>query len=171
VITHQLGNRRADIPRAGDALIIVDMQIDFLPGGGIGNADGGFNPCAAQSQYPGVRASRVARFSHAGLASARALLVSCPRRPLAAQLKSLGCTRVVLGGLATDYCVLATALDARAAGFNVVVLEDAVRGVDARPGASARALQQMAAAGVHLASAERSFAADDGSSRRRARLG
>ncbi len=69
---------------------------------------------------------------------------------LAAQLRGLRCTRVVLGGLATDYCVAATALHARAEGFEVVVLEDASAGVNLQPRDTADALQRMAAAGVQL---------------------
>jgi nicotinamidase/pyrazinamidase len=67
------------------------------------------------------------------------------------RLRELGCSRIILGGLATEYCVLATALDARAAGFEVVVLEDAIRGADVAPDDSKRAVEKMAAAGVEFA--------------------
>ncbi|MBI2369596.1 MAG: isochorismatase family protein, partial [Deltaproteobacteria bacterium] len=50
-----------------------------------------------------------------------------------------------------DYCVKATALDARKAGFEVVVIEDAIRGVEVSPGDSARAIQEMKAAGATFA--------------------
>ena len=53
---------------------------------------------------------------------------------LALQLRHQGVRRLVVGGLATDYCVLNTVLDARAAGFEVLVLTDAVRAVEVRPG-------------------------------------
>jgi nicotinamidase/pyrazinamidase len=56
-------------------------------------------------------------------------------------------TRVVLAGLATDFCVLYSALDAAALGFDVVVVEDAVRGIDVH-GSVARAWASMADAGV-----------------------
>ena len=56
-----------------------------------------------------------------------------------------------MGGLATDYCVRATALDGLAAGFEVVVLEDAVRAVDVQPGDGERALTEIAAAGARRA--------------------
>jgi nicotinamidase/pyrazinamidase len=54
--------------------------------------------------------------------------------------------RVFIAGLATDYCVLQTALDARAAGFAVFVVDDAVRGV--APDTTTAALADLEAAGV-----------------------
>jgi nicotinamidase/pyrazinamidase len=56
--------------------------------------------------------------------------------------------RVVVCGLATDYCVKATALDAARLGFETGVLIDAVRAVDLAPGAGDRAIDEMIAAGV-----------------------
>ena len=69
---------------------------------------------------------------------------------LGAQLQNSGCARVIIGGLATDYCVQATALDARAAGFEVLVLRDAVRAVDVSAGDGERALREMQAQGVEI---------------------
>jgi nicotinamidase/pyrazinamidase len=66
----------------------------------------------------------------------------------AALLARRGIRRLFVGGLATDYCVKATALDARKAGLDVVVLEDAVRAVDVTEGDGDRALGEMAAAGA-----------------------
>lgn len=66
---------------------------------------------------------------------------------LAELLKERGVRRVLIGGLATDYCVKATALDARRAGFEVIVLEDAIRGVEVNPGDCARSIQEMKQAG------------------------
>jgi len=66
-------------------------------------------------------------------------------------LAGLGIRRVFVCGLATDYCVKATALDARKAGLDVVVLEDAIRGVEVRPGDCAAALAGMRAAGIGVA--------------------
>ena len=60
---------------------------------------------------------------------------------LKARLKRLGVEQVFVGGLATDYCVKETALDARRAGFAVEVLKDCVMPVDARPGDGAKALE------------------------------
>jgi len=53
-------------------------------------------------------------------------------------------------GLATDYCVRATALDARQLGFDVWVVEDGCRAVDVRPGDGERALAELKGAGVAL---------------------
>jgi len=69
---------------------------------------------------------------------------------LAARLRALGVERVVVGGLATDYCILSTVLDALEEGFRVVVLANAVRAVDAAPGDGARALARMRSAGARL---------------------
>ena len=69
---------------------------------------------------------------------------------LANLLRARGVTEVVVCGLATDYCVVATALDAVALGFSTTVLLDSVGAVDVEPGDGARAIERMAAAGVTL---------------------
>jgi nicotinamidase/pyrazinamidase len=51
-------------------------------------------------------------------------------------------------GLATDYCVLASALDAKKRGFNVLVVEDAVKGVDVTKGDEERAIEEMKHKGI-----------------------
>lgn len=66
---------------------------------------------------------------------------------LAGYLRELGAKRVWCCGLATDYCVAWSALDARAAGFEAAVIDDACRAIDLN-GSLARAWQQMQAAGV-----------------------
>jgi len=76
-------------------------------------------------------------------------------RPFAEALRERGVRRLFIGGLATDYCVKATALDAVKAGLEVVVLEDAVRAVDLEPGDGRRALEEMRAAGAHFVTLER----------------
>jgi nicotinamidase/pyrazinamidase len=63
-------------------------------------------------------------------------------------LRERGVSRVVVCGLATDYCVKATALDAARLGFETAVLVDAVRAVDLAPGDGQRALEAIADAGV-----------------------
>ncbi len=60
--------------------------------------------------------------------------------------------RLVVGGLATDYCVKSSVLDARQRGFEVIVLEDAMRAVELEPGDGRRATEAMTAAGATLAS-------------------
>ena len=66
-------------------------------------------------------------------------------------LRDRGIERLVICGLATDYCVKATALDALRLGFEVTVLGDAVAAVNLAPGDGDRALSEMADAGVRLA--------------------
>jgi nicotinamidase/pyrazinamidase len=63
-------------------------------------------------------------------------------------LRGRGIERIVICGLATDYCVKATSLDAARLGFETAVLVDAVRAVDLAPGDGDRALEEMTAAGV-----------------------
>jgi nicotinamidase/pyrazinamidase len=63
-------------------------------------------------------------------------------------LRDRGIDRVTIGGLATDYCVKNTALDALRFGFGVTVDRAAVRGVEVEPGDSERALEEMRAAGA-----------------------
>ena len=70
---------------------------------------------------------------------------------LAELLRAAGVTHVVVGGLATDYCVKATALDALAAGFQTTVLADAIAAVDVNAGDGRRALEELAAAGAQIA--------------------
>jgi nicotinamidase/pyrazinamidase len=68
---------------------------------------------------------------------------------LEALLRSAAIERVVACGLATDYCVKATALDAARLGFETAVLLDAMRPVELQPGDEQRAIDEMTAAGVH----------------------
>jgi nicotinamidase/pyrazinamidase len=65
-------------------------------------------------------------------------------------LRYAGVSRVAICGLATDYCVRATALDAARLGYQTTVLTDAVAAVDLAPGDGDRALGEIAAAGVRL---------------------
>jgi nicotinamidase/pyrazinamidase len=63
-------------------------------------------------------------------------------------LRRRGIERVVVAGLATDYCVLATALDAVRLGFAVELVADGVAAVNLQPGDGDRAMSEMAEAGV-----------------------
>jgi nicotinamidase/pyrazinamidase len=65
-------------------------------------------------------------------------------------LRSQGVTKVFIAGLATDYCVKFTALDAVTLGFETVVIEDACRGVNIDPNDAAEALAEMRRAGARL---------------------
>jgi nicotinamidase/pyrazinamidase len=69
---------------------------------------------------------------------------------LALQLRRLGIEEVWIGGLATDYCVKNTVLDALKEGFKVKALKDAMRAVDVNPGDGERAIEEMRAAGAEM---------------------
>jgi nicotinamidase/pyrazinamidase len=71
-------------------------------------------------------------------------------RRLGDDLRQRGIDRLIVGGLATDYCVRASVLDALDAGLEVWVLADAIRGVEVEAGDSARAVDEMAARGARL---------------------
>jgi nicotinamidase/pyrazinamidase len=168
----------------GDALLLVDVQNDFLPGGALGVPDGdaviaplnGYLQAAAQRQllifasrdwhprdhcsfkpqggpWPEhcVAGTPGAQFAPALALPANATTISKATRPerdaysafegtwLQALLTQANVDRVLIGGLATDYCVLNSVRDALAAGFRVVLLTDAIRAIDAGDGARAEA--------------------------------
>jgi len=165
-------------PQRGDALLIVDVQNDFLPGGArlpvVATRD--WHPpdhCSFQARggpWPAhcVAGTEGAAFARALRLPPEAIVISKATEPdreaysgfegtgLAGRLRELGVRRLLVGGLATDYCVLSTVRDARREGFDVVVLEDAVRAVDLRPGDGARALEEMRRLGAELARTEAS---------------
>ena len=68
---------------------------------------------------------------------------------LEADLRARGISRLYVGGLATDYCVRATVLDARRAGFDVTVLQDGIAGIG--PDDTRRAIEEMTQAGAEIA--------------------
>jgi nicotinamidase/pyrazinamidase len=67
-------------------------------------------------------------------------------------LAAAGVTQLVIGGLATDYCVKSTVLDARERGYPVTVLENGIRAVNVQPEDGERAIEEMFAAGALLES-------------------
>ena len=69
---------------------------------------------------------------------------------LALQLRRLGVEEVWIGGLATDYCVKNTVLDALKEGFDVKALENAMRAVELKPGDGEAALTEMREAGAEI---------------------
>jgi nicotinamidase/pyrazinamidase len=71
---------------------------------------------------------------------------------LASELHSQNVEEVVVGGLATDYCVKNTVLDALKNGFKVKALKNAMRAVDLQPGDGDRAIKEMRAAGAEIVS-------------------
>lgn len=124
-----------------------------------------FNTCGGVWPPHCVRGTRGAEF-HPGLALPKnAVIVSkgmgvdedsysgfqgadASGAPLADLLRQWGTKRLFVGGLATDYCVKQTVLDGLKEGFEVVLLEDAIRGVDLKPGDSGRAIAEMLRAGA-----------------------
>ena len=187
-------------PAKGDALIIVDVQLDFLPGGALAVSHGdevipvlnGYlekferhrlpifatrdwhpaNHCSFQAQGGPWPPHCVAGTPGAAFASqlvlprgteivSKGVLQQAPGYSgfeitgLAWRLRRLACKRVFIGGLATDYCVRATAVDGLREGFAVVVLEDGVRAVDVQPGDGTRALEELAALGAKLEGSRR----------------
>jgi nicotinamidase/pyrazinamidase len=176
------------------ALIIVDFQNDFTPGGALAVAHGDeiagrVNELASSGDFDLVVATRdwhpadhgsfterggtwpvhcVAESPGAQLHAALDqgsvdVIVDKGQDPategysgfqgtdLEQLLRDRGIDEVVVVGLATDYCVKNTALDALRAGFAVSVDERAVRGVDVDPGDSERALGELRDAGATVA--------------------
>lgn len=73
---------------------------------------------------------------------------------LAKELERRGIERVFICGLATDYCILNTALDALRRGFETIVLADAIRGVDVPAGTADDAVDDMRRAGARMTESE-----------------
>lgn len=69
-------------------------------------------------------------------------------------LKGLGISRLYIGGLATDYCVQFTALDALDLGYETYILGDACRGVNIQPGDTDKALKRIESAGGKIITTE-----------------
>jgi nicotinamidase/pyrazinamidase len=172
------------------ALVIVDFQNDFAPGGALAvphgdEIAGRLNALAASGRFDLVVATRDWHpADHGSFASAGGrwpehcvagtpgaelhpaldaagvdVIVDKGRDPategysgfdgtgLAGLLRARGIDRVTVAGLATDYCVRATALDALREGFAVTLDTAGSRGIDADPGDVERALDEVRAAG------------------------
>ncbi len=71
-------------------------------------------------------------------------------KPLLDLLHGQGVERLFVGGLATDYCLRSTVLDALRLGFRVVLIKDAIRGVDLKSGDSQRAIEEMIREGAEI---------------------
>jgi nicotinamidase/pyrazinamidase len=91
--------------------------------------------------HPDLNVSRVSHIIHKGTNSAIGL---------GDYLGVQGVKDVYIVGVATDYCVKYSALDAKFLGFNVFIIEDACRGVNLAEGDVADALNEMRAAGIHV---------------------
>ena len=79
---------------------------------------------------------------------------------LALELRRLGVEEVWVGGLATDYCVKNTVLDALKDGFRVKALENAMRSVELQPGDGERAIEEMREAGADIVNASPALRSD-----------
>jgi nicotinamidase/pyrazinamidase len=176
-----------------DALLIVDVQNDFLPGGKLAVPSGeevipvlnraitlfGWHALpvyATRDWHPADHCSFTAQggpwpphciagtagaaFAHALALPPMAHIVSKATlaekdaysgfagTELAQQLRAQRVTRLFIGGLATDYCVLNTVRDALAQGFDVVLLLDAIRAVELKPDDGQTAIDEMVARGA-----------------------
>lgn len=176
-----------------DALIVVDVQRDFCPGGALAVAGGdqivpvineaiprfsrviytrdwhpeghcSFSdaPQFTDKSWPRhcVAHSEGAAFHPGLLVVPHAVVVNKGRHADAEAYSGFGGTDLLhvlraanvlhlyVCGLATDYCVKHTVLDALRAGYPVTVLSDAIRGVDVPPGTADAAIQEMTAAGA-----------------------
>ncbi|MEW6128377.1 MAG: bifunctional nicotinamidase/pyrazinamidase [Acidobacteriota bacterium] len=76
--------------------------------------------------------------------------IDSQERSLNEYLKANGARKIYIAGLATDYCVKATALDGLKLGYEVYVFTDAVRAVEVQPGDSEKAFNEMIAAGAKI---------------------
>lgn len=174
--------------QAGDALILVDVQLDFLPGGSLAVPHGDevvpalnryiavfrrltFPIVATRDWHPPDHCSFRAQGGpwppHCVAGSAGAHFATLLDLPCEAHivskatsrdrdaysgfegtglddwLRRAGASRVFVGGLATDYCVLNTVRDALRFGYATFLLLDAVRAVDVAAGDGARAIDEM----------------------------
>ncbi|BBO20994.1 MAG: bifunctional pyrazinamidase/nicotinamidase [Rhodocyclaceae bacterium] len=174
--------------QAGDALIMVDVQLDFLPGGSLAVPHGDevvpalnryiavfrgltFPIVATRDWHPPDHCSFRAQGGpwppHCVAGSAGAHFATLLDLPCEAHivskatsrdrdaysgfegtglddwLRRAGASRVFVGGLATDYCVLNTVRDALRFGYATFLLLDAVRAVDVAAGDGARAIDEM----------------------------
>ncbi len=171
------------------ALIVVDVQNDFCPGGALAVPDGdavveAVNRMAADASFvvatrdwhppdhgsfaaqggpwpahcvqgtagaelhPGVDQGRIDVIVDKGQVSDREGYSGFEGTELEQLLRDRGVDTVDVAGLALDYCVKATALDARRAGFGVTVHRGATRAVEVSPGDGERAVEELRAAGV-----------------------
>lgn len=175
-----------------DALIVVDVQNDFLPGGALAVAEGdrifgqlnelmprfrrvyatrdwhprdhsGFQkqggpwPYHCLQNTPGAEFSPRLQTEHVDAVISKGIdpntegYSGFDGTDLADRLRRDGVKRVFVTGLATDYCVRATAIEAKKHGFDVVVVTDAIAAVNVKSDDEQKALDDMRAAGATLA--------------------
>jgi nicotinamidase/pyrazinamidase len=186
-----------------DALLLVDVQNDFCPGGSLAVPGGdkvaeslsgpaarfkaaGARVYASQDWHPAGHSSFKEQGgpwpAHCVQGSHGARIHSGLRLPLGTAIVRKGTNpnvdaysafldsnleealrrgnvkRIFVGGLATDYCVLNTVLDAQRLGFEAYVLEDAIAAMNVNAGDEAGALQKMRDAGAKLTTTVKVFA-------------
>jgi nicotinamidase/pyrazinamidase len=107
-------------------------------------------PAALYSDGPVVRKGSHGEDGYSGFSMRDPLGGETIPTELDGLLRTRQIERVVIAGLATDHCVLATALDARSLGYATTVLRDAIAAVDLEPDDGQRALDEMRAAGVTI---------------------
>ena len=129
----------------------------FAKGGGpwpvhcvAGTWGAAFHPALTADAGPSVRKGANGEDGYSGFTMRDPLKGATVPTELDGLLRGRGIRRVVVCGLATDYCVRATALDAAALGYQTSVLVDGVRAVDLQPGDGAGALAELVVAGVEL---------------------
>ena len=152
------GDRLAPaIAAAAEAAGTVVATRDLHPAGHVSFAErGGPWPahCVAGTTgaelHPSVSGMRFDRIQDKGTDPDREAYSGFDGTDLAEYLRDRGVKRVLVAGLATDYCVRATALDAIREGFETTVLTDAVAAVDVEPGDGERALAEVRDAGARL---------------------
>jgi nicotinamidase/pyrazinamidase len=108
---------------------------------------------ALPADAPRVRKGVNGEDGYSGFTTRDPVTGETARTELDGLLKDAGVTRVTVVGLATDYCINATALDAIELGYRVNVLVDACAAVDLAPGDGERALAGLDAAGVDMEAA------------------
>lgn len=118
------------------------------------------HPALTQDAGPSVRKGANGEDGYSGFTMRDAGTGAAVPTELVELLQERGIRRVVVCGLATDYCVRDTALDAIGLGYPTSVLVDGVRAVDVRPGDGAGALAQLASAGAVLVSASNARVVD-----------
>ena len=100
--------------------------------------------------HPGLEVPPGANIVNKGTDTEKEAYSAFSGTDLAQQLQARGIRRLFVTGLATDYCVKNTALDARREGFEVMLVEDATRGIDVPHGTVDAALDTMKDAGVEV---------------------
>lgn len=98
--------------------------------------------------HPGLKIPRGTTIIPKGTSPSEEAYSAFDGTDLEQELKARCIGRLFVGGLATDYCVKRTVLDALGLGFNVVLLEDAIRGVDINPKDSEKAVEEMLTKGA-----------------------